>query len=162
MVGSEHSSLMECGVFEDIPDEAVRELCARGRDLSFEAGVTLFDRGGRADELMILNEGVVELLFPVQIMGVTRGVTMESKHAGDVVAWSSLVSPFQFTLSARCATACTLTSFTREALHDYFAINPPTGYLFMRNVAGVIGRRLQAMQTMWMHDLEARAVERLE
>ena len=32
----------------------------------------------------------------------------------------------------------------------------------MGNLAGVIGRRLQALQTIWMHDLEATAVKRLE
>ncbi len=32
----------------------------------------------------------------------------------------------------------------------------------MRNLAGVIGRRLQAMQTIWMHDLQASATKRME
>jgi CRP-like cAMP-binding protein len=161
MAQSVSDALVGSAVFVDISREAVDELCSRGQTVSFEADHKLFERGQGAEELMILQEGVVELLFPVQIMGVTRAVTMESKHTGDVVAWSAVVSPYRFTLSARCASECTLTSFRRSTLHTFFETDPQTGYLFMRNLAGVIGRRLQAMQTIWMHDLQARAEKRM-
>lgn len=147
-------------IFEGIPDDAIESLCSRGRVVVFEANHQLFERGNDAHDLMILQEGVVELLLPLEIMGVTRDVTMESKDAGEVVAWSALVAPYRFTLSARCATKCTLTSFSREMLHARFQEDPQNGYLFMRNLAGVIGRRLQAMQTMWVHDLQAGATKR--
>ena len=78
-----------------------------------------------------------------------------------MVAWSSLVSPYHFTLSARCASKCTFTVFRRDALHEYFERDPLTGYLFMRNLAGVIGRRLQAMHAIWMHDLQAGAARHM-
>ncbi len=95
-------------------------------------------------------------------MGVSRALTLESKQPGDVVAWSALVSPYRFTLSARCAGECALTAFSREALHQYFETAPSVGYLFMRNLAGVIGQRLQRVQAIWMHDLQANAIKRLE
>lgn len=151
----------QVAVFQEISEEAVEALTAQGNTASFEAGDTLFERGQDAEQLMILREGVVELLAPVEIMGVTRTVSMETKQAGDVVAWSSLVWPYHFTLSARCASRCTFTVFQRKALHDYFERDPLTGYLFMRNLAGVIGRRLQAMHAIWMHDLQAGATKRL-
>ena len=149
-------------IFEDMTREAVEELCSRGKVVSFEANRVLFERGDAADELMVLQEGVVQLLFPVQIMGVVRDVAMETKQPGDIVAWSAFVRPYHFTLSARCASKCTLTSLRRDTLHRFFEMDPQTGYLFMRNLAGVIGRRLQAMHTMWMHDLQASATKRLE
>ncbi len=111
---------------------------------------------------MILQDGAVELMFPIMILGVTREVVMETKQPGDVVAWSSLVNPYQFTLSARCASDCRLVSFAREALYSFFEADPQTGYLFMRNLAGVIGRRLQTMQTIWMYELQASSTKRLE
>jgi CRP/FNR family cyclic AMP-dependent transcriptional regulator len=152
----------QSGIFEDISGNVIEQLCAAGRKISVEAGHVLFERGQDADELMILQEGVVELFFPIQIMGVTRAVTMQSNHAGDVVAWSSLVNPYCLTLSAKCASKCTLNVFSRNALHAYFETDARTGYLFMRNLAGVIGRRLQSMQTTWMHDLQASIVKGLE
>ncbi len=149
-------------LFEDIGRERVDELFSQGRADTFEAGHKLFERGQDANELMILRDGVVELLFPVEMMGVARELTMASVQTGTVVAWSALVSPYQFTLSARCASKCQLVSFGREVLHSFFEAQPQTGYFFMRNLAGVIGRRLQAMQTIWMRDLQAAAVRRLE
>ncbi|MFQ5462522.1 MAG: Crp/Fnr family transcriptional regulator [Phycisphaerae bacterium] len=155
-------SLVDIPIFSDIPPDAVKALCARGRVASFDAGHLLFERRQDATELMILQDGIVELLFPVSVLGATREVAMESKRPGDVVAWSALVSPYHFTLSARCASHCTLTCLTREAIHLYFDTDPMTGYRFMNNLAGVIGRRLQAMQTTWMHDLQASLAKRLE
>lgn len=154
-------NVLRSAIFEGISDDTIADLCSRGRVISLEANHKLFERGDDAKELMILGEGVVELLFPVQILGVTREVTMESKQAGDVVAWSSVVSPYRFTLSARCAGPCTLTALSRETLRSFFETNPETGYLFMRNLNGVIGRRLSAMQTTWAHNLQASAASRL-
>ncbi|MHC4063441.1 MAG: Crp/Fnr family transcriptional regulator [Planctomycetota bacterium] len=154
--------LAGAAIFEDISPEGIAGLCSRGRDLSFETGHVLFERGQDADELLILRQGSVELFFPVHIMGVTRDLTLESKQAGDVVAWSALVNPRRFTLSGRCTSKCTLTGLGREALHGYFETHPALGYLFMRNLAGVIGQRLQRMHAIWMHDLQTSASKRLE
>ncbi len=159
--GNKHT-ILRSTVFEGISDDAIEDLYSRGEVSSFEAGHKLFKRGQGAEELMILQDGAVELLFPIMILGVTREVIMETKQPGAVVAWSSLVSPYHVTLSARCASDCRLVGFTRDALFAFFEADPRTGYLFMRNLAGVIGRRLQAMQTIWMYELQASATKRLE
>lgn len=149
-------------IFNEIPRHAAEELCARGQIVSFRPGHILFERGQNAADLMILQDGIVELQFPVEILGATRDVAMESKRPGDVVAWSALVRPYRYTLSARCASDCTLTIFTRDLLHAFFDSRPETGYRFMSNLAGVIGRRLQAMQMIWVHDLQGSMAKRLE
>ena len=149
-------------IFEGIARETVEELCSGGRVVSFEAGHKLFERDQDADELMILQEGVVDLVFPVQIIGVTREVTMERVEAGEVVAWSALVHPYRFTVSAVCASRCVLNALGRDSLNVFFETDPQTGCLFMRNLAGVIGRRLQAMQAMWVRELQATATKRME
>ncbi len=161
MKHSEGADLSGSAIFKGVAREAVVELCTEGQLLSLEAGRVLFERGEDAKELMILREGVVELIFPVQIMGATREVTIETKQAGDVVAWSALVHPYRFTAGARCAGACVLTTFHRDVLEEFFENDPRSGYLIMRNLAGVIGRRFQMMQTTWLHDLQASAVRRL-
>ncbi len=160
-MGDTHS-LCDAAIFQDISDEVLEELSTRGKTQTFETGQLLFERGQDADDLMLLQEGVVGLFFPVHVMGATRELTMESKHAGDVVAWSALVSPYHFTLSGRCASRCVITCFKRDDLLTFFDAHPQCGYLFMRNLAGVVGRRLQNMQDIWIHDLQASAVRHLE
>lgn len=155
-------ALSRSAIFEAISPEAIAGLCSRGREISLEAGHKLFERDGEADELLIVQEGVVNLVFPVEVLSVVREVTMESVQAGGVVAWSSLVRPHRFTLSARCASRCVLTRLSRDDLHAFFETDAQTGYLFMRNLAEVIGRRLQAMQAIWVKELQATAMKRME
>ncbi len=124
MTTREGLSLRQSPIFHDIPDDDVATLCAQGRMVSFDAGRVLFERGQDAEELMILQDGAVELLFPIMILGVTREVTMETKQPGAVVAWSSLVSPYHFTLSARCASDCRLVSLARDTLYSFFEADP--------------------------------------
>lgn len=162
MISSDDLKLTRSMIFDGIPDDVVETFCAQGQEIPYGVNDLLFQRGEDANELMILKEGVVELMIPVQIMGVTRELSMETKQPGDVVAWSALVDPYHFTLSARCTSDCILTRFNRNTLYTFFESDPRAGYLFMRNLAGVIGRRLQAMQTMWMHDLQANAAKKLE
>lgn len=162
MIAKDEPSLSRSAIFADMAEDTIRDLCGCGQVLSFDPDSKLFERGDRAEDLMILVDGVIELVFPLRILGVSREIPMESKHAGDVVAWSALVRPYHFTLSARCATSCTLMSMGRAALFRFFETDPATGYVLMRNLAGVIGRRLQALQTMWMHDLETTTARRLE
>ncbi|MFQ5413314.1 MAG: Crp/Fnr family transcriptional regulator [Phycisphaerae bacterium] len=157
-----NTTLLSSAIFADIPREAVEELCSRGCEVTFEVGHKLFERDQDSSKLMILQEGVVDLVFPIEVMNVTREVTMESVQAGDVLAWSSLVVPHRFTLSARCASRCVLMALGRDALHAFFETDPQTGYRFMRNLAGVVGRRLQAMHRMWMRELQATAERRME
>ncbi len=154
--------LLRSPIFDGLSSDDLEVLCSHSRVLSFEAGHPLFERGQKAEELMILREGVVELFFPIHILGATREVTLESKQAGDVVAWSALISPYRFTVSARCAGKCVVTGLSRDALHGYFETEPKVGYLFMRNLAGVIGERLQALHTIWVHDLQSSVIRRLE
>ena len=149
----------QSAVFDGIAADVVEQLCYKGRQRSLEAGHRLFDRDEDAVDLMILQEGTVDLVFPLHVLNVTREVAMDRLQPGDVVAWSALVHPYRFTLSAICATRCVLTALSRSTLEDFFETDPQTGHRFMRNLAGVIGRRLQKMQMMWMHDLQTSAAK---
>ena len=149
-------------LFEGIAFSDIEALCSQERNLTFKAGDRLFERGEEARGLMILKEGLVELFIPIEIIGVTRDVPVETKQAGDVVAWSALVAPYRFTLGARCASDCVLAVLGREALEEFFSDHLLAGYLFMRNLSRVIGGRLQSMQTMWLRDLQLSATRKLE
>src|SRR3989304_2336911 len=93
MIGTDDSGFLRSAIFEDIPEDTVQELCGRGRVLSCDAVTKRFERGESGEELMILLDGVVQLVIPLRVLGVSREVPMESKHAGDVVALAALVGP---------------------------------------------------------------------
>jgi len=154
-------TISQSAIFEDIEPNVVDHLCSKGRQISVESGHRLFDRDQDASDLMILQEGTVDLVFPVHVMNVTREVAMDRLQSGDVVAWSALVRPYRFTLSAECTTPCVLKVLSRSTLEEFFKTDPHTGHLFMRNLAGVIGRRLQNLQMMWVYDLQTSAAKHM-
>ena len=142
-------------VFEDISLDDIHNFCAQGREVSFPQGHVLFVRGQDANELMLLNEGCIELFCPMDGTGGAsdRDIPLESKNEGDLIAWSALVKPHIYTLGARCVKPCNITTLERKSVEEYFEHHPQVGYLFMRNLAGVAGSRLNHMFDIWVRDL---------
>jgi CRP-like cAMP-binding protein len=151
-------SLKEVSLFRGIAQDIVEELWALGRVVHYVEGDKLFDRGHEADDVLIVESGSMALFFPVPILGAVKEVVVEHAGPGDVMAWSALVSPHALTLSARCVESGAVRALARNTLSDYLKDRPQVGYQLMRNLAGVIGRRLQDLQNMWIREIEARFV----
>lgn len=144
--------------FSGLDHGAVTELWTLGKDARFGAGETLFDCGSEAGHLLVLQSGAVELFFPVPVLGATKDVIVERVEAGDVLAWSALVGVHALTLSARCVEECTVRRFARDVLRAHLQAHPDVGHVVMRNLAAVIGRRLQNFQDLWIREMQARIV----
>lgn len=151
-------ALGQSAFFVGIGSEFVAELWGRGRVAEYEAGARLFDRGDEARDVLVLESGSADLYFPVPVLGVTKEVTVERVGPGDVLAWSALVNPFQLTLSARCVEACVVRAFARDELRAHLRKHPEIGCLLMENLAGVVGRRLQHFQDLWIREVQSRIV----
>ena len=149
-------ALGQTSLFAGIAQGCVEGLWALGKVTHHEAGDKLFDRGSEARDLLILESGSVDLFFPVPILGAVKEVVVEHVGPGDVVAWSALVSPYALTLSARCVESGEVRALARSALTEYLKSHPEAGYQLMRNLAGVIGRRLQDFQNLWIREVQAR------
>ncbi len=151
-------SLKEISLFRGIAQDVVEELWALGRVVHYVEGDKLFDRGREAGDVLIVESGSMALFFPVPILGAVREVVVEHAGPGDVMAWSALVSPHTLTLSARCVESGAVRALPRDALSDYLRDRPEAGYQLTRNLASVVGRRLQDQQNMWIREIEARLV----
>ena len=151
-------SLREISLFRGIAQDVVEELWALGRVVHYVKGDELFERGCEGNDVLIVESGSVALFFPVPILGAVKEVVVEQAGPGDVMAWSALVSPHALTLSARCVESGVVRALARNTLSDYMKYPPEVGYQLMRNLAGVIGRRLQDLQNMWIREIEAKFV----
>jgi CRP-like cAMP-binding protein len=138
-------------------DETVRFL-ALGLPTSLAVGHTLFRLGAEADKAYLVVRGRIALTLPLQIRGEEEEVMVEEKLPGETVGWSGLVPPHRFTLNATAAIASELLAFSRDAVLDHFAAHPAVGHAVTRNLAAVIGHRLQVFQTMWLREMQ-RVVE---
>jgi CRP/FNR family cyclic AMP-dependent transcriptional regulator len=141
-----------------LTDEEAAAFTALGVPISLASGQTLFRLGGEADRAYLVVRGRVALTLPIQIRGVEEDVLVEEKMPGETVGWSGLVPPHRFTLNATAPIASELVGFSRAAVLDHFTTHPGVGHTVTRNLATVIGHRLQVFQTMWLREMQ-RAVD---
>jgi len=134
-------------------DEAT-ELLALGSRVSLSSGEVLFRMGSEAGSLYLVERGRIALTLPMQVAGREEDVLVEERSPGQTVGWSALIPPYRFTLNATAPLETEVLAFTRSSLLDHFGRWPVIGYIVTRNVASVIGQRLQVFQAMWLREVQ--------
>lgn len=153
--------LHKAPIFGDLSDTEATRLLSVARTRQCHEGECLFLLGDHADRLYVVLAGKVELTFPLSFGGVVRDVPVELKTPGGALGWSALVKPHRFTLSARAVEASELAAFLRQDLLGVFEAEPRIGYVVMRHVAAVVGRRLLQVQALWARELQRAVTDSL-
>jgi len=135
------------------PGEAA-EILALGSRASLPSGGELFRLGAEADSVFVIERGCIALTLPVRIGGREEDILVEERIAGETVGWSGLIPPHRFTLKATAPLETEVIALPRTALLDYFGAHPAAGYVVTRNLASVIGQRLQVFQAMWAREMQ--------
>jgi CRP-like cAMP-binding protein len=141
------------------PAEAA-EVLSLGSRVQLASGAELFSLGAPADHLYLVDRGRISLTLPMQVQGREQDVQVEERLPGQTVGWSGLIPPYRFTLKATALLETEVVALSRSSLLEHFARNPYVGYAITRNLAAVIGQRLQVFQAMWLREMQ-RTVERL-
>jgi len=142
-------------------DEDAAALTALASPVHVASGATLFSLGSEADHLYVVERGRIALTLPMTVHGREQDVFVEERLPGQAFGWSALIPPHQFTLKATAPLDTHVLAFPRDALLQYFAGRPALGYLVTRNVALVIGQRLQVFQAMWLREMQRAVALRL-
>ncbi len=127
---------------------------ALGRRINLTAGAVLFKMGDAAEHLYLITRGRLALTLPMQLLGHEKDVLAEERVAGETVGWSALIPPHRFTLKATSPMESEVLALPRVALLEHFAAQPAIGYLVTRNVAALMGERLQVFQAMWLREMQ--------
>ncbi len=110
-------------------------------------GERLCLEGGEAREFFLLTQGLVELRYELPRGESSSDQALSTVAPGGSWGWSALVPPHHYTLSGFCTSpACRFLRLNREELWELFESNHRMGYIFMRNLAGLIGQRFHAAQ----------------
>jgi CRP-like cAMP-binding protein len=117
---------------------AFSRLC---RTASYPAGSILFGEGSEARTLYLLADGAVDLIFAMP-GGERTGTTVTIDERGETIGWSALVPPHAYRSAGSCRTAVVVLEVDRDALVPILETNTHMGYILMRNVAALVGRRL--------------------
>ena len=125
---------------------AFSRLC---RKTSYPAGAVLFAEGAEAPTLYLLLDGTIDLRFAMP-GGARAGTTVTIDEPGETSGWSAVVPPHVYRSSGMCRTAATVLEVERFALVPQFEANPHMGYVLMRNIAELVGRRLTQVEQQFM------------
>ena len=134
------------------------EVEALGSRTRVASGEVIFELGDAAESLFVLESGRVALSLPMKVRGAEQDVLIEERAPGQAFGWSALVPPHRFTLKASTSMESEVLALPRAALLEHFAQRPEVGYAVTRNVAAVVGQRLQVLQAMWLREMQ-RVVE---
>jgi CRP-like cAMP-binding protein len=134
------------------------DVIALGTHMQVPSGSALFRLGEPADNLFVVSRGRIALTLPMQISGREEDVLIEERLPGETIGWSALIPPHRFTLKATAQLDTDVLSISRAELLEYLRTHPVVGYTVARNVAEIIGQRLQIFQAMWLRQMQ-RVVE---
>lgn len=147
-------SIEKTDLLRGLPEDEAARVLALARAVSVPSGTVLFQLGAEADHLYLVVRGRIDLTLPMRIRDREEDVLLEEKGPGETLGWSGLIPPHRFTLKAKAAMETELLALPRAALLAHFDANPAVGLEVTRNVAAVIGNRLQVFQALWLREMQ--------
>lgn len=121
---------------------AYREgLMRHAREVSFAAGVRLFEEGRRADRFWIVRTGTVAL--DLRVPG-HRAAVIGSLGHGELIGWSWHYPPRMWHLGAETTSPVRAWEFAAEAVRALCAEDPEFGRMIAVWVGRVVAQRLHA------------------
>ena len=125
--------------FAKIPYPSLKAIASISLERNFEAGERLLAEGERAESLIVLTAGQVELVYDLP-----RGkrVVVGSLVPGDLVAVSAVLDPNVHTLSAYAREKGSLIAIDAAGLLQLCEENPEVGFRLMTQVAKALRARL--------------------
>jgi CRP-like cAMP-binding protein len=145
-------------LLQGLTSDQAAALMSLGSRKTLAGGAVLFNLGDNAELLFLVERGRVNLTLPMQIGQRREEVLVEERGPEQMLGWSALIPPHRFTLNAVAPLETVLMALPRQALLDHFAAEPEVARLVLTNLATIIGRRLQVLQTMWLREMQ-RVVE---
>ena len=109
-------------IFERLTDDELDRIAELCRVEVYEAGAIIFEEGGAADYLYLVEEGevVLEMELELQPYASPKQTIIEVATKGDVLGWSALVEPHILTLSAKCTERAKIIVIKGSDLLDLF------------------------------------------
>lgn len=141
--------LKESELFANLSDYELDRIATLCTETAFDEGALLFSQGRNADRLYIVTEGLVALQTATRVPHATqsRRSTMVLCGQGEVIGFSSLFEPFQYTLTAMAWESCKLISIDADPLRTLVRDHPDTGFQILQSLCGIMSRRIRQITT---------------
>ncbi len=141
-------------LFNGLRDDEIAKIRAIATVTRLAPGDVLFRLGADADRLYLIERGRFALTMPLHVGDREQEVPVEERYTGQALGWSGLIPPHRFTLTAKALVETEVLALPRVELLALFDANPRVGYVVTRNVASMVGQRLQVIQAMWLREMQ--------
>ncbi|SMC25274.1 Cyclic nucleotide-binding domain-containing protein [Desulfacinum hydrothermale DSM 13146] len=128
------AELQQSPFLDDLAESDRAHLAQIGVPTHWMPGEAIFTARSPAKYLYILKSGSILLCFP-------NGRSFVVREPGQLLGWSSLVSPFHYTATGLCLTESTLFQFPNSELYKLFQMDAGLGQRIMQKIATVMQER---------------------
>jgi CRP-like cAMP-binding protein len=147
-------SIEQADMLQGVSATDAARLIALGSRVHVPTGAQLFELGTEARDVFLIERGRIALTLPMVFGDRQEDILVEERTAGQLVGWSGLIPPHRFTLKASAQIDTDVLALPRGELLQFFEANPAVGYVVMRNLASIVGQRLQVFQAMWLREMQ--------
>jgi len=130
--------------FERLAHAHLALVAATAREVTFEAGNTVFAEGQLASGCWLMRSGKIALESGVPGLG---QVVVQMLGPGDVLGWSWLIPPHHWHFTATAATRVMAIEFDTERMRALADADPALGYPLALGLIEVVAARLQATRS---------------
>ncbi len=128
--------------FAGLTHQQLTSLATVAHTLSFEAGETVFRDGEPATHLYLVVDGQVRLFIESDHQGHRVNITDGDER--EVLGWSALVAPYEYTATAESSRQSELVSFDAPELRRIIEADSRVGYVIMHGLCDVLASRLRS------------------
>jgi CRP-like cAMP-binding protein len=129
--------IQQSELFWGMNRDFVKEVMNIAEKESYQNGDFLFREGDPATNFYFLIKGRVKLTI-----GETGQMVYIVDRAGEAFGWSSLIERDVYSASGECKQETILQKFDSRALLKLLEADPVNGLIFIKRLAGLIGKRL--------------------
>lgn len=139
-------------LFAGLTEAQLNVLYGLSRGVIYPLHSTLFTEGSRAAHVFILIDGCVSVHVS-RTMQAGALVMNTLEQFGQLIGWSGLVPPGEYTATATCIEDSHILVMDVEPVMKALEANPVMGFLVMRQIAQQISTRLQNIERVVMKTL---------
>ena len=142
--------LSSCYLFRGLSESQLQSLSAVAKEIQIQKGQWLMHEGQEGTETFVLKEGAVELLSKVED-GFELPIAI-LRNPGSCTGISALITPYVYSLSARCAEEGTMLVIKRVDLQKLIMEDCGLGFSVMTNLAQhLLDRLKETRQELKIH-----------
>ena len=126
---------------KNLDPKHIKAITGCAREVTFQTGQEIMKQGQTADSFYLITHGKVAVQTFVEQKG---GVIIQTLDEGDVLGWSWMTPPYQWTFEATAMTLARAVCIDARGVKGKIEQDDELGYQLMKLFATVIAKRLEA------------------